>query len=93
MLPAEVLWMALRRGGVPQEPMMIDLCAAPGGKAAHLAAVMKDRRLLLTNEIYAARSQALRRNLVIAGASHFVIQVEDRKPSMARVQRRHAKRS
>jgi 16S rRNA (cytosine967-C5)-methyltransferase len=41
---------------------VIDLCAAPGGKATHLAALMENRGRILALDINAARLETVRRN-------------------------------
>ncbi|MEY4530661.1 MAG: hypothetical protein RLZZ156_1382 [Deinococcota bacterium] len=42
---------------------VLDLCAAPGGKSTHLAALMKNQGVLVCNEISATRGKALAENL------------------------------
>ncbi len=48
---------------LPAEGVALDLCAAPGGKATHLAALLPDDWLLLANEAVRARQPALIENL------------------------------
>lgn len=52
---------------------VIDLCAAPGGKATHLAARMADQGLLVANEFVPARVTALIENLERAGATRLLV--------------------
>lgn len=52
---------------------VLDLCAAPGGKATHLAARMADRGLLVANESVSARAAALVENLERAGATRILV--------------------
>jgi len=52
---------------------VLDLCAAPGGKATHLAAQMKHQGLLVANEIHPKRVWELVENLERWGARNVVI--------------------
>lgn len=52
---------------------VLDLCAAPGGKTTHLAALMDGRGLLVANEIHPKRAWELAENLERWGARHVVI--------------------
>ncbi|MBO4927787.1 MAG: RsmF rRNA methyltransferase first C-terminal domain-containing protein [Clostridiales bacterium] len=70
MLPASVL------GTKPGE-FVLDMCAAPGGKATRIAEDLRGEGLLVANEINAERSRALLRNLERAGAANVVILNED----------------
>ena len=72
MLPASVL------GTKPGE-YVLDMCAAPGGKATRIAEDLKGEGLLIANEINAERSRALLRNLERCGADNVVILNEDPK--------------
>ena len=56
MIPAEV--MAARPGEI-----ILDLCAAPGGKSTQMGAAMKGRGLLICNEPIPKRTAVLSRNL------------------------------
>jgi len=72
MLPGAVL------GTMPGE-FVLDMCAAPGGKATRIAEDLKGKGLLVANEINTERSRALLRNLERAGASNVVILNENPK--------------
>lgn len=52
---------------------VLDLCAAPGGKATHLAALMNHQGLLAANEIHPRRVWELVENLERWGARNVVI--------------------
>ena len=66
MLPAEVI------AAKPGE-MILDLCAAPGGKACRIGEDLKGEGLLVANEISFERSKALLRNIERSGISNSVI--------------------
>lgn len=69
MTPAEYL---------PVEPgdYVLDLCAAPGGKATELLAKLKKTGLLLANDISPSRAKVLRKNLEAAGAVNAFVTAE-----------------
>ncbi len=52
---------------------VLDLCAAPGGKTTHIAAKMKGRGFLLTNEIHPVRSKILSQNVERMGIKNTVV--------------------
>ena len=49
---------------------VLDLCAAPGGKATELGAALHGEGLLVANDINTARARALLRNLELFGISN-----------------------
>ena len=49
---------------------LLDLCAAPGGKATELGAALQGEGLLVANDINTARARALLRNLELFGISN-----------------------
>lgn len=52
---------------------VLDLCAAPGGKATHIAGCLGHTGLLVANEINAKRARALSENLERWGARHILV--------------------
>lgn len=63
-------------GNLPEYAVVLDLCAAPGGKSTHLAALLPPSALLISNEPVRQRQAALlenlwkwgRKNVVVTGA-------------------------
>ena len=56
---------------------VLDLCAAPGGKATALSAALGNEGLLVANDISATRVKALLRNLELFGGANTLILNED----------------
>lgn len=69
MIPASLL---------PVKPgdKVLDLCAAPGGKATELAAKLQGKGLLVANDISVSRAMALAKNLQMAGAQNTIVTAE-----------------
>lgn len=57
--------------------VILDLCAAPGGKTTQIAAAMKGRGLLVANEINPKRARVLSRNLERMGVTNALVLNED----------------
>lgn len=53
--------------------LVLDLCAAPGGKTTQIAAALKGRGLLLANEYSSLRVKALGENLERLGVSNCIL--------------------
>ncbi|MBK8905714.1 MAG: RsmF rRNA methyltransferase first C-terminal domain-containing protein [Anaerolineaceae bacterium] len=53
--------------------LVLDLAAAPGGKATHLAAQMQGRGLLVANDIHTGRARLLAENMTRWGAANILI--------------------
>jgi 16S rRNA (cytosine967-C5)-methyltransferase len=56
---------------------ILDLCAAPGGKTTHLAALMEDRGEIVAVERHPGRAAALERTAARLGASSVRVEVGD----------------
>jgi len=56
---------------------IIDLCAAPGGKTTHMAAMMDHRGLIVSNDISPSRVRHLNKNVQICGIRNCVVTSED----------------
>ena len=57
----------------PSPALLLDLCAAPGGKSTILLSHMQAQDLLISNETVPARWQVLRENLIRWGYPQFVL--------------------
>ena len=58
-------------------PVILDLCAAPGGKATHLLSLMQGDGMLIANEVNSSRVKVLHENLVKWGYPNFIITQND----------------
>ncbi len=63
---------------LPVEPgdMVLDLCAAPGGKSTELGARLKGRGMLVANDISSSRAKALLKNLELSGIGNSCVTSE-----------------
>ncbi|WP_339277289.1 RsmB/NOP family class I SAM-dependent RNA methyltransferase [Paenibacillus sp. FSL W8-0426] len=52
---------------------ILDLAAAPGGKTTHIASLIQDRGLLISNEIHPARAKILAENVERMGLASVVV--------------------
>ena len=55
------------------DELVLDLAAAPGGKATHLAAQMQGKGLLVANDVHTGRARLLAENLERWGATNALI--------------------
>lgn len=60
-----------------ESPMVLDLCAAPGGKSTHLASLMDGRGWLVSNEVMRGRVGILQENLTKWGAPNVTVTNSD----------------
>ena len=70
MLPAQVL-------NAKPGDIVLDMCAAPGGKACRIGEDLRGEGLLVANEINYERSKALLRNIERTGITNSIILNED----------------
>lgn len=57
--------------------VMLDLCAAPGGKSTHVCSVLPEGSLLVANEVIHSRTQILAENLIKWGYPGVVVTQND----------------
>ena len=62
---------------VTEPVVMLDLCAAPGGKSTHARSVLPEGSLLVANEVIRNRSQVLAENLIKWGHPDVVVTNND----------------
>jgi 16S rRNA (cytosine967-C5)-methyltransferase len=77
-MPQSRAAMAVARMLAPEPgERVLDLCAAPGGKTTHLAALMHDQGELVAVERHTGRAEALRRTAARMGATCIDVRVAD----------------
>ena len=59
-----LLEVALKQIELPNEPKALDLCGAPGGKTTHIAEVLPDDSLIISNEVIQSRATILKQNVI-----------------------------
>ena len=62
---------------LPETAVVLDLCAAPGGKSTHLASVLRDSDMLVANEVIGTRTPILAENLCKWGAANHIVSRAD----------------
>lgn len=63
--------------GINEGDKVLDLCAAPGGKSTHIAALLNGTGLLVCNEIVPSRASVLSQNVERLGVKNAVVLNED----------------
>jgi 16S rRNA C967 or C1407 C5-methylase (RsmB/RsmF family)/NOL1/NOP2/fmu family ribosome biogenesis protein len=72
-----ILDYVLKQLPLPDEPVVLDLCAAPGGKSTLIASFLENRGVLLANEVIPQRAHVLRENLTKWGHSNTLVSSSD----------------
>lgn len=78
LMPQSRAAMAVARALAPQPgERVLDLCAAPGGKTTHLAALMRDEGEIVAVEAHAGRAESLRETARRMGATIVDVRTAD----------------
>jgi 16S rRNA C967 or C1407 C5-methylase (RsmB/RsmF family) len=68
---------AFTAANLPEKALVLDLCAAPGGKSTHLLSLICPEDLLVTNEVIRSRAGILRENVQKWGYSNVIVTQND----------------
>ena len=74
---SQLLDAVLQKLELPEAPVILDLCAAPGGKSTLIASHLDHSGLLVSNEVIHARSKVLKENLIKWGAVNTLVTNND----------------
>ncbi|MES2555829.1 MAG: hypothetical protein V4604_06750 [Bacteroidota bacterium] len=74
---SQLLDAVLKALPLPAEPVILDLCAAPGGKSTLIASFLNNTGLLVSNEVIQARAKILKENLTKWGATNTIVTNND----------------
>lgn len=62
---------------IPDKPIVLDLCAAPGGKSTHLSSIIDNNGLLVCNEVIRSRADILTYNMTKWGFPNVLVSNND----------------
>jgi 16S rRNA C967 or C1407 C5-methylase (RsmB/RsmF family)/NOL1/NOP2/fmu family ribosome biogenesis protein len=69
----------LKQLDLNENPVILDLCAAPGGKSTLIASFLDNKGLLVSNEVIHSRAKILKENLTKWGYSNTLVSNNDPK--------------
>jgi len=67
----------LKQITLPEDPVILDLCAAPGGKSTLIASFLNGKGMLVSNEVIQQRARILRENIVKWGCTNTLVTCND----------------
>jgi 16S rRNA C967 or C1407 C5-methylase (RsmB/RsmF family) len=70
-------WLVAHVCELPEQPMVLDLCGAPGGKSTLLASFLNGNGLLVANEVIKSRAIILAENISKWGAANCIVTRSD----------------